>query len=184
MNKLVLRFGLYATLVTIGIPLLQYFFLDKGAEMNYQLGEIIGYSTIILSMVFVFLGIKKYRDENNDGSITFWEALKVGILIAAIPAIAFGLYNWVYIAFLDPEFLDNYYQHYLDQAQATMSVTEFEAEKTKLELQKAGFQSPVVQFVVMFLTVFILGFIVSLVSSIVLKKGEKENQNILDTNNG
>ena len=69
----------------------------KESEMGYKIAEIVGYSTILLSMIFVFLGIKKYRDENNGGNISFGEALKVGVLIVLIPSIAFGLYNLFYI---------------------------------------------------------------------------------------
>jgi hypothetical protein len=128
-------------------------------------------------------GHRKHRDENNGGTISFWEALKVGGVIAVIPSIACGLYNWLYIEILDPEFMDNYYNHYLAQAQATMSAEDFERTKSKMEAEKAGFQSPVVQFAVMFLTVFIIGFIVSLIASIVLKKSGKTTENILDTSN-
>lgn len=180
MKKMVLRYGLYATLVTVGIPLVLFIIMDESGRANYKLGEIIGYSTILLSMVFVFLGIKKHRDENKGGVISFGEALLAGSLIAALPAIAFGLYNFFYIEVLDPEFMENYYRYYLEQAQASMSADEFEAEKVKIEAQKAAFQSPVVQFGVMFLTVFVIGFIVSLISAIVLKREGNAKENILD----
>lgn len=183
MKKMVLRYGLYATLVTVGIPLVLFIFMDEGSRSNYKLGEIIGYSTILLSMVFVFLGIKKHRDENKGGVISFGEALLVGSLIAAIPSIAFGLYNWFYIEVLDPGFLEKYYRYYLEQAQASMSADEFEAEKVKIEAQKEAFKSPFVQFGVMFMTVFVIGFIVSLISSIVLKREEKATGNILEARN-
>lgn len=180
MKNLVLRYGLYATAITVGIPFLMYLIMGKGDESDYKLGEIIGYSTILLSMIFVFFGIKKHRDENNGGNISFWEALKVGVLIAAIPAIAFGLYNLLYIEVLDPEFMDKYYQYYMDEAQATMNLEEFEAMKTKIEREKESFQSPIVQFGAMSLTVLIIGFIVSLISSIILKKEDKVQANVLE----
>lgn len=182
MKNLVLRYGLYATTITVGIPFVMFLVMGKGDESDYKIGEIIGYSTILLSMVFVFLGIKKHRDENNDGAISFWEALKVGVLIAAIPAIAFGLYNLLYVEVLDPEFMDKYYQYYMDQAQTTMSSEDFEAMKTKIEGEREAFQKPVVQFGAMFITVFIIGFIVSLISSMILKKENKVNDSFMESN--
>lgn len=172
MKKMVLRYGLYSAAVMMGVFLFTFFFIGKESELGFKISEIIGYATILLSMIFVFLGIKKHRDENNNGSITFWEALLTGTLIAAIPALAFGLYNLFYIEVLDPEFLDKYYNYRLEQAQTTLSSEEFETEKSKMESEKEMFQSPATQFFVMFLTVFVIGFIVSLISSIILKKEE------------
>lgn len=180
MKNLVLRYGIYAALFLVGIQLIFFFTMDQENPENYKMGEIIGYSTILLSMVFVFLGIKKHRDENNGGTITFWEALKVGVLIVAIPSIAFGLYNWFYVEVLDPEFMDTYFQYSLEQAEATMSPEEFEAMKATMDSQKEMFQNLGFQFILMFLTVFIIGFVVSVISSIVLKKDKTNVENSMD----
>ena len=170
MKNLVLRYGLYATAITVGIPFILFFTMGGAENTDYSLGEVIGYSTIILSMVFVFFGIKKHRDENNGGAISFWEALKVGVLIAAIPSLAFGLYNILYVEVLDPEFMDKYYQYSIEKAKISMEAADFEIRKAEMQSEKEMFQNPIIGAVVMFLTVFIIGFIVSLISSIVLKK--------------
>ncbi len=181
MKKMVIRYGLYSAVVMLGVFLFTFFFIGKESEMGFKISEIIGYATILLSMVFVFFGIKKHRDENNKGAITFWEALLTGTLIAAIPALAFGLYNLFYIEVLDPEFLDKYYNYRLEEAQATMSQNDFEMEKSKMESEKEMFQSPATQFFVMFLTVFIIGFLVSLISSIILKRDSPDGRQILES---
>ena len=181
MKNLVLRYGFYATLVVVGIQLVFYFLIDFTAAENFELGEILGYSTIFLSMIFVFLGMKKYRDENNDGIISFWEALKVGVLIVVIPSIAFGLYNWFYVEVMDPQFVDNYFNYQLEKAEAAMSSADFQAMKTKMEAQKETFQNPLIGSFVMFMTVFVIGFIVALVSSIILKKDKQVVENNFDT---
>jgi len=156
MKNLVLRYGLYATAITVGIPFIMFFAMGGADNTDYSLGEVIGYSTIILSMVFVFLGIKKYRDENNEGAISFWEALKVGVLIAAVPSLAFGLYNILYVEVMDPEFMDKYYQYSIEKAKVTMEAAEFETMKVKMESEKEMFQNPLIGFVAMFITVFLM----------------------------
>ena len=176
MKNLVLRYGFYATLIAVGIQIILYFLIDFKAKENFDLGEILGYSTILLSMIFVFLGIKKHRDENNDGVISFWEALKVGVLIVLIPSIAFGLYNWFYVEVMDPEFMDNYFKYQMEKMQASMSASEFETKKAEMEAQKDMFQNPLLGSVVMFMTVFVIGFIVSLISSMVLKRGKNKSE--------
>ena len=179
MKNLVLRYGLYSAGLMVGVFLFTFFFVAKESEMGYKVAEIIGYSTILLSMVFVFLGIKKHRDENNGGVISFGESLKVGILIVLIPSVAFGLYNLFYIEVLDPNFMDNYYQYTIEEYKATMEPAEFEAMKAKMESEKEMFQNTFLQFFLMFFTVFVIGFIVSIISSIILKK----EKSIIETSN-
>jgi hypothetical protein len=175
MKNIVLRNGLYAALISTGIPFLLFFLMGGSENENYNISEIIGYSAILLSMVFVFLGIKKYRDENNGGAITFWQGMKIGLLIVAIPSIAFGLFNLLYVEVLDPEFMDKYFQHHMDQAQAKMNAVEFEEMKAEMEAEMELFQKPIVQFGAMFFSVFLIGFIVTIISSIVLKRDNKSD---------
>ena len=175
-----LRYGLYSAAVMVGVFLVTFFFIAKESEMGYKIAEIVGYATILLSMVFVFLGIKKHRDENNAGVISFGEALKVGVLIVLIPSIAFGLYNLFYIEVLDPNFMDNYYQYTLEEYKASMEPAEFEAMKTKMDSEKEMFQNTFLQFFLMFFTVFVIGVIVSIISSMVLKKNKSDESINLD----
>ena len=174
MKNLILRYGLYSAAVMVGVFLVTFFFIAKESEVGYKIAEIVGYATILLSMVFVFLGIKKHRDQNKDGVISFGEALKVGGLIVLIPSIAFGLYNLFYIEVLDPNFIDNYYQYTLEEYKASLEPAEFEALKAKMESEKEMFQNTFIQFFIMFITVFIIGFIVSIISSMILKKDRIE----------
>jgi hypothetical protein len=48
---------------------------------------------MLLAMVFVFLGIRHFRDHENEGMLTFGQGLKIGVLIVLIPAVAFGLFD-------------------------------------------------------------------------------------------
>ena len=168
MKNIVLKHGLYATSVVVGIPLLVWVFTP--GEPNYDLGEIIGYATMILCMAFVFLGIREHRDHQLNGTISFWQALKLGMSIALIPSLAFGIYDLLYVAYLDPDFYDAYYSQYVADLKSSLSQDDFEKALTEIEAQKELFTNPVMQFLVMFLTVFLIGFVVSLLSSLVLKR--------------
>ncbi len=170
MKKLIVKHGLYASLVVVGIPLLMWTLTD--GEPNYDLGEIIGYATMVLCMTFVFLGIREYRNHELNGSISFGQALKVGVLIALIPSVAFGVYDLIYVIWLDPDFYDTYYAQYIEEMKNTMPESELEKALADMEAQKELFMNPFMQFLVMFLTVFLIGFVISLISSMVLKRAE------------
>jgi len=162
--KIITRYGLYSAALLMVLGLISHAFLGTSPD-NYGIGEIVGYSSIILSLVIVYFGIRQYRNDHLQGDITFWQALKVGLLISLFPAIAFGIYNVIYVEFIDPEFMDKYYNHQLAQMQASMSKQEFQVAKADMESQKDMFMNPTVQFFIMFLTVWLIGLVISTVSS-------------------
>ena len=170
MKNIILRNGLWASLIVIAPSFLVWLFVKEYKPTQFQVGEILGYAAIFLAMIFVFLGIRKYRDEELGGRISFWGALKMGLLITLVPSVIFGLYNLLYTGVLNPEFMDQYFNYMLEQQQAGMSAAEFSTYKTQMESQREQFQNPLIQFFVMFLTVFVIGFIVAFVSSFFLKK--------------
>ena len=167
MKNLIIKNGLYASLVLVGIHLVVWVISD--GEPNYETGEIIGYASMIVCMVFVFLGIREYRNVELNGNMTFSQALGMGVLVALVPALAFGAYDLLYILYLNPDFNETYFAHYLDEMKASMSLADFEIAKKDLEAQKEFWDNSFLQFTVMFLTVFVIGFIAALISSSILR---------------
>jgi F0F1-type ATP synthase assembly protein I len=165
MKNLILRYGIYSSLVLVVLFSVS---LSMG-EQDFALSEIIGYASILVSMVFVFLGIRQYREEVGDGQISFWQAFKVGIMIVLIPALTFGLIDLVYVTYINPDFIENYYAHVVEDMKASLSAEEFAIKLKDMEAEKEMFTSPTVQFFVMALTVFLIGVIASLISSFILK---------------
>lgn len=170
--KMILRYGLFSAGFLIITNLIIFLLLGASSD-NYGIGEVLGYSSITLSLVFVYFGIRQYRNDQLDGYINFGQSLKIGLLIALFPALAFGIYNVVYVEVLDPDFMENYYQHQLQLMEASMSSAEFETAKSQMEAEKEMFMNPGIQFFVMFLTVWIIGLIITLVSSLTLIKKQK-----------
>lgn len=179
MKKIILRNGLYITLIIVGIPLVVFLWEGPMKMESTGMAEIIGYGSIVLSLgIFIFLGVRQFRNEINDGKLSFGEALKIGLLIAMIPAVAFGLYNYVYTEWMDPGFMDNYYSHQVAQLQDTLSPQEFEVRVEAMEAEKEMFMNPFMQFFVMFVTVLIIGLIVSVLTSFVLKSSPNTQKNL------
>lgn len=169
MKNAILRNGIYACLVILVGFTIEYF-MGKGKEVDYGASETIGYLILSAAMIFVFFGIRQYRDQENKGQLTFVEGLKIGALIVLLPSLVFGLYNVVYVLWLDPDFMNDYFAYSLDQLKASLPPAEYAIKKQELLAQKETFTNPFVNFAVMFLTVFIMGFIVSIISSFALMK--------------
>jgi hypothetical protein len=139
-----------------------------GQSRDFELGEVIGWTFIALSLSFVVFGIRAFRKQNN-GVLKFAQGFKIGLLISLFPAIGFVMYNYVYVEHLDPEFMDAYYEWAVESRQAEAPAEEHAAIEEQLAAEKAMFESTGMQALVYFMTNFILGFIVSLVSSLFLK---------------
>ena len=169
MKKTVLKFGFYGAITICLLFLVSWFLLDG---LSYYLQEVIGYAGMILSLSFVYFGIRHYRNHENDGKVSFKKALTIGVLISLITALAFGILDVIYVEFINPSFMDDYYANALGEMQKTLPKEEFETKLAEMKAEKEMFASPVVTFMVMGITVFIIGFIMSLISALILQSKE------------
>ena len=166
MKKTAVRFGLYGLFVLVAL-----FFISWATyRENYKTQEIVTWTGIVLSVIFVYFGLKYYRDKQNGGVLGFGEGLKLGLLIVLFPAIGFGLYNVIYILWLDPQFLDKYYAYQVNEVKASVPAAGVNERLKEIQDMREMFASPAVQFIVMFFSVFVIGLIVTIISTLILKR--------------
>lgn len=167
MKKTIVKYGAYGAVSICALFLISWFVLD---ELPLSTQEVLGYLSMILSLSFVFFGIKHFRDKQNEGKITFKTALQIGIFISLITAVVFGVLDIIYTEVLNPDFMDSYYTETLQNLEQTLSPGEFNQKKAEMESQKELFANPVMAFLFMALTVFVIGFIISLLSALILQR--------------
>ncbi len=167
MKKAILLYGLYGAASICILFLLSWYI---GENLSYSVQEIIGYASIVVSLSFVFFGIRHFRDKINDGTVSFGKALLLGLAISLITALAFGVMNVIYIKYINPDFTEEYYARSLAQLEETLPAAEFEIERVKMEAEKELFMSPVMSFILMSMIVVVIGFIISLLSAMVLQR--------------
>lgn len=170
MKKIVLTFGLLsgaiiATMTAIMLPLC----LNGTFDMSYS--QIVGYSTMVLSFVLVFFGIRSYRENVGGGAITFGRAFKVGILITLI-ACAVYVISWeiVYYNFI-PDFADRYAALSI-QRMRDSGATDAAIAKAVIEMDrfKVLYRNPLFNIGMTFLEIFPVGLIMTLASAGILRK--------------
>ena len=171
MKKVVLRFGLFSAITIVLLFFLSWVLF--GSQDNYTVKEIFGYASMIISMVFVFFGIKQYRDSVNQGVLGFGKGLQVGILIVLMASVAFGLFSVLYVNLLNPEFFDKFYNFQIAQLQQSLPPAEFESKRKEMEASKAMMQNPFFNFLLMFATVLIVGVMATVISSLILMRKPK-----------
>lgn len=169
MKRVILKYGGAGVATMVVLFFISFLFIEKdGVSLAVQ--EMFGYLSIVASLVFVFFGIRSYRDNELNGNIGFLKALGLGMLIALIPAILFGLYNVIYVLYINPEFVDEYYAIMYNDLANHYTGSELIAKQEEMESQKEMFSLPFFNFMIMTMTVLVIGFIISLISAMVLKR--------------
>ena len=169
MKLTVFRYGIYSALTVLAIAWIAFFALGN-ASMTVQ--EVAGYLSMLLAMIFVFLGIRHFRNNVNGGVLTFGQGLKIGVLIILIPAVSFGLFDILYTEVINPGWKDDYYTQYIENLRKSVAADRLDAAIKKAEKEKEMFANPLFQFLLMGGTVFIIGFIVTIISTLALRRNK------------
>ena len=116
MKKTVLTFGLISGVV---ISVLMMATLPFAHQITMNRAMVIGYTTMVLSFLLVFFGIRSYRENVGNGYISFGRALSVGLLIMLITCV-FYVATWeVMYHFFMPNFVDEYMTHAVEQVRTS-----------------------------------------------------------------
>ncbi len=168
MKKTVLTFGLLSGAVISLMMALTVPFQDKiGLDHSYE----VGYTTIVLAMLFTFFGIRSYRDNVGKGQISFGRAFAVGISITVISCLCYVL-TWevIYYNFM-PDFLDKYNAHVLEKMQASgATAAAIQAKTVELKKFKELYANPFFNAAMTFIEPFPVGLVITLISAAVLRR--------------
>src|SRR5476651_626916 len=106
MKKIILRYGAYAALAELVLFVLTWFVIWLFKPSHAVQGNI-GWVDLLCPLLFIYFGVRYYRDKVNNGHLSFLEAVKVGLLITLIPAFAYAIIETVYVLYIDPKFYEN-----------------------------------------------------------------------------
>jgi Protein of unknown function (DUF4199) len=173
MKKTVLIFGLISGAVSAAMMFATLPFVDR---IGFDKGLIVGYTTIILSSLLVFFGIRSYRENIGGGAITFGRAFAVGILITLISCICYVVaWEILYYNFM-PDFGDKYSAHVLAKAKAAGATAEaIQAQIEEAKKLKQILDNPFLNAAVSFTEPFPVGLIITLISALILRKRNKSS---------
>ena len=167
MKNTIVKYGSYGLLVALILVLLV---LWLGRGMSYSIQEVFGYVTMFASLSFIYFGIRHYRDQVNDGTVSFGKGLLIGMLISAFVGIGIGIADYIYTTMINPDFAAEYLETTLKTMEAELSVEEFKIQKETLTTQMENYGGSGFMAFIMFITVIMIGFIVSLISSLILQR--------------
>jgi Protein of unknown function (DUF4199) len=168
MRKTVLIFGLISGAISSVMMVATVPFAHR---IGFNKALIVGYTTIVLSFLLVFFGIRSYRDNVGNGQITFTKAFAVGISITLISCM-FYVATWeiLYFKFM-PDFMDNYGTHTIEKLKASGASPEaVQVQVQKLKEFKEQYKNPLFNSLMTFIEPFPVGLGITLLSAAVLRK--------------
>lgn len=169
MNKTILTYGLLSGAVAAVLMTASALYFKN--SMDTSNGALFGYAGILLSMLFVYFGVRAYRDQIQSGTWNFARAFRVGVLIMLISCVCYVAAWMVVYQTIMPDFMDKYIEHVLAQMKASGATTEKIAEKAaELEEGKIMYQNPFFRAAFTFIEPLPVGLIVTLMSSYLLRR--------------
>jgi hypothetical protein len=168
MKKTVLTFGLISGAVS---SLLMFATLPFHDRIGFNYGLVLGYTTIILSFMLVFFGIRSYRDNIAGGSITFARAFGLGILITLVSCVLY-VGSWEVIYFkLMPDFAEKFSKSAIETVIHSGGTQEMiDAKVQEMKDLTALLDNPLKNAAMTFMEPFPVGLIVTLISAAILRK--------------
>lgn len=168
MKKTVLTFGLISGAISSLMMLATLPFMDR---IGFDHGLVVGYTAIVLSFLLVFFGIRSYRENVGNGSISFGRAFSVGILITLISC-AFYVVTWEIIYFkLMPDFMEKFTNYAVEHVRASGGSQQMIDAKLK-EMKDLGVKlnNPLINAAFTFIEPFPVGLLLTLISAGILRR--------------
>jgi hypothetical protein len=174
MQRIVLTFGLIAGAILSVMMLLTIPFHD---QIGFDKGYIIGYTTMVLAFLMIFVGVKTYRDTVAGGKVTFGQAFKVGLLIMLVASVCYVV-TWEFIYYtISPDYLDKYASYSIEKLKQSGASAEAVAAKTQeMAKFKVMYQNPLVNIAFTLLEPLPVGLLFTLVAAAVLSRKRRAQE--------
>lgn len=167
MLSIALIYGLLGGTITIGSILLSIIFSNSAHAAGL---EWLGYMIMVLALSLIFFGVKRYRDRDLGGVITFGTAFMLGMTIAVVASIAYVIGWEIYLAFTDHAFISQYATSIINEMVAQgASAAEIADITAQMEALKLQYADPLYRMPITFIEIFPVGLIVTIVAALLLR---------------
>ena len=167
MGRIIAVYGAIAgVIVMLGMAINIGFVADHGT-----MGMVAGYLSMLVALLFVFVGVKRYRDVDLGGVITFWKALGVGLGIGSVASIFYVLGWELYMWQTGGTFMADYIAKSVENMRAAgkpaAEIAKFAADMGAIAEQ---YENPLFRMALTLTEIFPVALLVSLVSAALLRK--------------
>jgi hypothetical protein len=169
MKKVVLTFGLISGAIIVSLMFATMPLQDNAEFRNSA--HLIGYTTMLIAFSMIFFAIKSYRDQHQNGVITFGKGMQIGLLITVIASLSYAIGWEVYMKLFAPDFMEKFASFELAKAkEGGMPEAELNALIAKFDGYKEMYKNPVVRFGMTLMEIAPVGIVMSLIPAALLRK--------------
>lgn len=172
MKKLVFVYGIIAGLiVTAMMAFSTGYFCAKG---DFEGGMIYGYASMILAFSMIFVGIRSFRNNHNEGIISFGKAFKIGLYISLISSTIYVVGWLINYYFFIPDFMDKYAAAMIAKAKASgMDAAELAKQTAQMAQMKEWYKNPLFIILMTYVEILPVALLISLIAALILKRKQK-----------
>jgi len=172
MKKIIFTFGSIAGAIVVAMVFITFPLYENGT-LNFDNGEWLGYTSMVIALSLIFFGVKSYRDNHLGGTIKFGKAFQVGLLIAVVASLFYAIGWEVYLNRFVPDFMEQYSNHYIEKAKASGARTaEIQKIVNEINNAKEMYKNPFLRFGITLSEIFPVGLVIALISAVILRKKE------------
>jgi hypothetical protein len=167
MGRIIAVYGAIAgVIVILGMFISITFVADHGT-----MGMVAGYLSMLVALLFVFIGVKRYRDVNLGGVIGFWTALGVGLGIGLVASL-FYILGWeLYMWQTGGTFMVDYIARSVEDMRAAgKPAAEIAAFSAEMGAMAEQYKNPLFRMALTLTEIFPVALLVSIVSAALLRK--------------
>ena len=129
-----------------------------------------GYLVMLVALSLIFVGVKRYRDVECGGVVSFGRAFAIGLGIALVAAVIYALGWELYLAVSGKDFMADYAASILDRMRAEGATpAAIAAKAAEMRAMTEAYRNPLFRLPMTFVEIFPVGLVVTLVSAALLR---------------
>lgn len=134
-------------------------------------GMAIGYTSMLIAMSAIFVGVKRHRDDALGGVIRFWPAFGMGLGISVVAGVFYVLAWEAALAVTGLDYGAKFAEHLIAQRRAEgASAAELARITAEMKAFSVQYADPLYRMPMTFTEIFPVGVLVSLISAVLLRR--------------
>ncbi|AUC14836.1 hypothetical protein BTO06_06630 [Tenacibaculum sp. SZ-18] len=166
-KNIILNYGVIYGIIIVFVNLIIY---ASGMLFDTTAGFLSLVITALSLITIIVLGIKKFKSENQ-GFLSFGQAIKVGIGIAVLGTLIILVYQQIFNNLIEPEFTQQVLEK-TEQALYDAGLSDEQVE-TQLAIQKK-MSGPLISSAMGILFWTFIGFVISAIGGAIMQKREED----------
>ncbi len=139
-------------------------------SLSHLQSQWFGYLIMLLALTLLFIGVKRYRDVECGGVVSFGQAFMVGLGIAVVAGVVYVIGWEAYLATTDGNFIKEYAAATIADMRASgASAAEIAGAEAEMAQAIEMYGSPPMRFLITFSEIFPVGLIMALIAAAILR---------------